>query len=100
MYSKPTSSEDEFFARENAEKIKRHNKKLQEEGVEAEKEMMKSLHWMKCPECGMNLSSVVFRGISIEKCSTCEGVFIHHEDVEKLTGEESSIIKSLSNLFK
>lgn len=98
--AKPTSTEEEYFAREEAEKKKRLAQKLKSEMAQAEQEGLKSLHWMRCPKCGMELSPLIFRGVTIDKCFHCNGVYLDDGELEKLAGSESGFIKSVASLFK
>ena len=96
---KPSSSEEEYFAREEAEKMR----KLQAEKAKAlsgvEKEEIKKAHYMKCPKCGMDLMTLVYRGVEIDKCSACSGVWLDDGELEKLSGEES-YLSSMFSFFK
>src|SRR3989338_1644233 len=87
--SKPTSTEEEYFAREEAEKKKRLALKLAAETAQAEKERLKKLHWLRCPKCGMELSPILFKGVTIDKCFHCNGVYLDDGELEKLAGTES-----------
>lgn len=60
----------EFERRRQAE-IEMHKRDTQEE-----KERLKGLHFMKCPKCGMELIEIDHRGVKVDKCSGCEGVWL------------------------
>lgn len=100
MTHKPTTTEDEYFAREEAEKLKRlaaaRNAKIQQE----EKEQLKKLHFMCCPKCGMELHPILFKGVTIDKCFSCHGVFLDDGELEKVAGTESGFVKSVLSLFR
>lgn len=98
---KPTKSEDEYFAKEDAEKAKRLKEKLKSEIVEEQRQNTKEICHMKCPKCGGDLKEVVFRGIKIDKCNSCNGVWLDNGELEKLAGpEEKSSLREIINLFK
>ena len=98
---KPTKTEDEYFAREDAEKAKRLKEKLRKELLEEQKENIKEVCFMKCPKCGGGLTEVVFRGIRIDRCSSCDGVWLDTGELEKLAGgEEKSTIREIIGMFK
>lgn len=98
---KPPKTEDEYFAREDAEKIKRLKEKLRQEILEEQRKNIKGICYMKCPKCGGELNEVTFRGIKIDKCSACRGVWLDNGELEKLAGpEEKSIVREIIELFK
>jgi len=100
MSPKPSTSEEEFFAREEAEKKKRiANEQAGKLAVE-EKEKLKELHWMHCPKCGLELHPILFKGVTIDKCFGCNGVYLDDGELEKLAGSESGFLKGISSLFK
>lgn len=72
------------------------NTKLQE----AEKIKLKELHWMRCPKCGMELHAILFKGVTIDKCFGCHGVFLDDGELEALAGKESGFISGVLSLFK
>lgn len=100
MSTKPSTPEEEYFAREEAEKKKRLQQKKQNEMEAQEKESLKKLHWMHCPKCGMELEPILFKEVTIDKCFGCRGVFLDDGELEKIAGGESSFMKGLMSLFK
>ncbi|MER3447179.1 MAG: hypothetical protein C4291_10205 [Candidatus Dadabacteria bacterium] len=98
---KPTKTEDEYFAREDAEKMKRLKEKLRQEILEEQRQNIKDICYMKCPKCGGDLHEVLFRGIKIDRCAACNGVWLDNGELEKLAGhEEKSIIREVLNMFR
>ncbi len=98
---KPTKSEDEYFAKEDAEKAKRLKEKLRGEFLEEQRKNIHEICHMKCPKCGGGLDEVVFRGIRIDKCNSCRGVWLDNGELEKLAGPgEKSSLREIINLFK
>lgn len=97
---KPSTGEEEYFAREEAEKLKRLAREKHDKIAIAEKERLKNLHWMHCPKCGMELSEILFRGVSLDKCFNCHGVYLDDGELEKLAGHESGFMQSMISLFK
>ncbi len=93
---KPSSAEDEYFAREE---IKRKEQAKIKKGHE-EREKLKRLHWMRCPKCGSELKEISFRDVSIDRCAGCGGVFLDRGELEQLAGQEGNILKSVLELFK
>lgn len=98
--TKPSYSEDEFFAKEEAEKIKRLVREKSQKLIVDEKDKLKQLHWMHCPKCGMDLHPVVIHGTTVDKCFECHGLFLDEAEFEKIAEGESSIVDTISRIFK
>lgn len=85
---KPSEAEEEYMAREEAEKKRRlaiaQNKTL----ADTERERLKQLHHMRCPRCGMALSKLSLQGVEVARCFDCHGMFIGEADIKKIVGEE------------
>jgi len=102
--TKPSRAEEEYFARENAEKLRKlaHEKATAME--EERKAELKRLHWMRCPKCGMELSTIRFREIEIDRCFNCGVTVFDEGELEKLGISESerpeSVVRSILNIFK
>ncbi|MFO1520266.1 MAG: zf-TFIIB domain-containing protein [bacterium] len=98
--TKHLTPEEEYFARETLAKIKKMAAEKRARLAAQEKEKLKKLHWMHCAKCGSELHEVLFRGINIDKCFECGGVFLDYGELEKLAGHESGLIASILSLFK
>ena len=97
----PTKGEDEFFAREEAEKLYRlHQEKLKSEDKQRADEQ-KKLHHMKCGKCGYDLETIKWRSVEIDKCFRCGVVLLDDGELEKLAGKEQSggVLSSFRELF-
>ena len=100
-HDKPTKSEEEYIAKEEAEQIKRMKKKQADEALIQKREETKAICFMKCPKCGDDLKQMLFRGINIDRCTNCEGVWLDQGELDKLAGsEDKSIIGDILNMFK
>lgn len=97
---KPSTPEEEYFAREQAEKIKRLAEEKNAKLAQEEAEKLKKIHWMRCPKCGMELHPVLFKGVTIDKCFNCHGVYLDDGELEKLAGKEGGFLSQLGGLFK
>ena len=83
-------AEDEYIAKEEAEKTKRLKEQLKEQQSQEQREQTKAVCYMKCPKCGADLDEVTFRGIKIDRCLNCDGVWLDEGELEKLAGPENS----------
>jgi hypothetical protein len=102
MVDKPTRNEDEFFAREEAEKLHRLHQERLRTSDKAKAEAEKQLHWMKCPKCGYGLETIKWRNADIDKCFRCGVIVLDDGELEALAGKESpdGFLSSFSTLFK
>ncbi len=98
---KGSQSEEEYFVREDAEKKRKLAMQAAKDAVAAEKQRLKDLHWMRCPKCGMELHEVDFRGIDVDVCFNCNGVFLDQGELAAIVKQESQgVMTSILNLFR
>lgn len=95
MVNKPSTKEEEYFARQEFEKRKKAEEDKQKKLAIEEKKKLKELHHMRCPKCGMQLVEIDFKGIKIDKCSHCSGSWFDAGEVETLLGQDKSVIDKL-----
>lgn len=86
--NKPSTSEDEFFAREDAERKRKLSLEQTKALAASERDRLQKLHHMHCPECGLKLQQLALHGVMVSKCFNCHGVFLNGADLEKMVGEE------------
>lgn len=100
---KPSSQEEEFFAREEIEKKRQLALKQAEEMAAKQREERKALHWMKCPKCGMDLQTLNKGTVEIDTCFNCKGVWLDAGELEQIVaaGSEQSggVMRAVLNLF-
>ena len=98
---KPSTSEDEYFVREDAEKKRRLALQAKKEKEAAELKRLKDLHFMHCPKCGLQMHEVKLRGVDVDVCFSCNGVFLDQGELEKIERPESKgVMSSILNWFK
>lgn len=99
--SKSSKTEDEYFAKEDAEKKKRLEAQLKTEAAAKQRAELKEICYLKCPKCAGDLAEILFRGVKIDKCSDCAGVWLDDGELEKLAGsEDSNIVRDFLGMFK
>jgi pimeloyl-CoA synthetase len=83
-------SEQEYFHRLEVEKLGKI--KAESDAVEAVEasEAARELHHHMCGKCGISMSSVLFKGVEIERCSGCGAVLLDPGELEQLAGEDES----------
>jgi len=100
MIHKPSEKEEEYFKRKEIERIKKMQEEKERQMKEEEKKRLKELHYMKCPKCGMDLQEIEYKGIKIDKCFSCEGIFLDKGELEEVIKKEGEgLLKKLSKIF-
>ena len=96
---KPTESEEEYFARIEFEKRKKAEQEKQHRLASEERKRLKELHSMKCPKCGMELIEIDYKGIRIDKCSACDGVWLDAGELDAVRKLEKSALDRFFGVF-
>jgi hypothetical protein len=98
---KPSTSEEEYFVREDAEKKRKLALEAKREKEAAELKRLKDLHFMHCPKCGMQMQEIQFRGVDVDVCFSCNGIFLDAGEIEQIEKPESKgVMSSILNWFK
>jgi len=99
--SKPTATEEEYFARENAERMRKLAAEQKKSLAQAERDKLKQLHQMRCPKCGMELKEIEVRGVQVDRCFSCNGTWLDAGELEKLGGGQpaDSVTASILRVF-
>ncbi len=100
MPKKPSESEEEHIARIEYERLKKLEVEKHKRLAEEEKKSLKELHFMRCPKCGMELIAVDYKGIEVDKCSECEGIWLDAGELEAVSQLEKSGLDKLFSVFK
>jgi len=100
MPDKPSEKEEEYFAKLEFERLRKLEQKKHLEMNEAEKKRLKDLHLMRCPKCGMELVEVNYKGIAVDKCSECEGIWLDAGEFESASRLEKSSLNKLFDVFR
>jgi len=100
MPVKPTEHEEEFFARQEFERMKDVEKKRAHKIETEERESLKELHFMRCPKCGMQLVEIDYRTIKIDRCTSCDGVWLDAGELEEIAGFDAPVMSKFFSIFK
>ena len=100
MPIKPTEQEDEYFARIEQEMKKKIEEQRTKQASKEEREKLRELHFMKCPKCGMNLIEIDFKGMKIDECSACRGMWLDAGEFDSMVKIEKPVLERLFNVFK
>jgi hypothetical protein len=100
MPVKPTEREEEFFARAELERLKKSEEEKQKNIQQQDRERLKNLHYMRCPKCGMELIEIDYKGITIDRCSECDGVWLDAGELETISKLEKTGLDKFFSIFK
>ncbi len=93
---KSSSTEEEFFAREEA----KHKElgRIQREQEEAERARALRRGYGPCG-CDTKLVEESFRDILIDRCPACKGVWLDPGELEKISHDDAPLVRSVLNFF-
>ncbi|MFZ1518389.1 MAG: zf-TFIIB domain-containing protein [Ignavibacteriaceae bacterium] len=100
MPVKPSEKEEEYFARLEFDRRKKQEEEARIKLEEAEKERLKNLHYMQCPKCGMKLIEINYKDIQVDKCSSCDGVWLDAGELDAISNLEKGKLDKLFGVFK
>ena len=78
--SQPRQNEDEYFARQDAELIKKMRADLDLQRDQLERKA----HYMKCPKCGADLHEEIMDQAKVDVCRECHGVWLDAGEMDLL----------------
>lgn len=83
--------EDDWFQKNEKElldaaRAAREKREKERAAKEQEEELkrLRDLHHMKCPKCGHDLKEETLEGISVDRCTFCEGIFLDAGELDQL----------------
>ncbi len=100
MPKRPAEKEEEYIAKVEYERLKKLGVEKHTRLAEEERKNLKKLHHMRCPKCGMELIAINYKGIEVDKCSECEGVWLDAGELEAVSKLEKSGLDKLFSVFK
>ena len=100
MPVKPTKKEEEYIVRQEFERLQRIEQERQHKLAREEKERLKRLHHMQCPKCGMQLVEIDYRGIKVDRCTECEGIWLDKGEFAAIADLDKNVLDKLFSVFK
>ena len=96
---KPSEKEEEYFCRKAVERMQKEAAERQSRMADDEKMRLKEQHYMHCPKCGHQLAELDYRGVKIDRCMNCHGVWLDAGELELVTQKEG-YLGGVLKLFK
>ena len=86
----PSESEEEYFAKQEFERRKKALTETQSRDAEAERQRILTLAKGRCPKCAAPLVTITFRGVELDKCSGCGGLWFATGELDRVMGQEGA----------
>jgi len=100
MIDRPSEKEEDFFKKQEFARLRKIQHEKDEKLKADERKKLKDAHWMKCPKCGMDMTEIAFEHIQVDKCFSCEGIFLDKGEMEALVNaKDLGMVKRISKLF-
>ena len=100
MTVKPSLNEEEYFAREEMERRRKLTEERQASALVEQREQNRTLHFMRCPKCGMELEEIAYEDIGLDRCPACEGLWLDKGELERLHTKEEALVGRLLGIFR
>jgi uncharacterized protein len=99
---KPSNVEDEYFAREDAERLRKLHYEEQRRLGQSEKDDLRKLHGGRCSNCGALMVPEQAGDVRILHCPACGGAFLDKTAWNYLHAhaEPHSVMGAVLNWFK
>lgn len=97
---KPSNLEEDYFAREDAEKMRKLAAETKKALAAEERKRLKEQHWMRCPKCGMEMAPMKMRDLHVATCFSCGGVFLDKKEIDVIAHpKQKGIMAAILNWF-
>jgi uncharacterized protein len=96
----PSDDENEYFHKQEMERLRKARQDAAEKMAAGESEKLRELHYMHCPKCGMDLQEFDFRGLKLDRCGSCGGVWFDEGEMEQLLSQGNEMFDRLKNFFR
>jgi regulator of replication initiation timing len=84
--------EEEYFARQEVELRRKLAEERQAKLLAEERDQERTLHLMKCPKCGMQLEEIAFGDVRVDKCFSCDGLWLDKGELELIRQKEGGFM--------
>ena len=70
------------------------------QGSDVFEQLLERLARGRCPKCGAALVTVPYRGVELDKCSRCQGVWLDVGELDQVIGEDTGFLGSVKRIFQ
>lgn len=100
MPEKPSQSEEEYFQKQEAERRRKLAAEREAQAAAEERERRRQLHFMRCPKCGSELQEIEYASVRIDRCTSCEGIWLDKGELDAVSKKESGFMGKLLGGFR
>ena len=98
-------NEDEYFAKESVEKLRKLHKELVKQMGKKELDAAKAQFSNRCPNCGLEMQKLPsYKGVTLLRCFNCGGAFVPAEAAEQIAkhsqAKEHAVVDAILNWLK
>lgn len=97
---KPSSQEEEYFARLEFERRRKETEAGRRKELADIRGRLMGLDAMLCPRCGSELVRVHYRQVEIDKCSRCDGVWLDCGELERIGETAGGFLSGMLRIFR
>ena len=91
--------EEEYFVRLEVERVRKGAGERQAKLLAEERERDRALHFMKCPKCGMQLAEIAFGDVRVDKCFSCDGLWLDKGELDLIREKDGGFMGRLLSVF-
>ena len=91
--------EEEYFVRLEVERMRKGAEERQAKLLAEERERDRALHFMKCPKCGMQLEEIAFGDVRVDKCFSCDGLWLDRGELDLIREKDGGFMGRLLVVF-
>ena len=62
----------------------RREKERAAQTADADRKRLREQHFMRCPKCGHEMKEETLEGVTIDRCSHCEGIFFDAGELDQV----------------
>jgi hypothetical protein len=99
MPVKPSNGEQEYFLHKEIDRRRTEAKERQTALRIEDRERARTVHHMKCPKCGMQLEEIALGGVRVDKCFSCEGLWLDKGELELIRQEDTGFMGRVLEIF-
>lgn len=100
MPEKPSQSEEEYFLKQEAERRRKAAAEREAQAAADERERLRQLHYMRCPKCGSQLEEIEYSSVRIDRCTSCEGIWLDKGELDAVSKKDSGFMGKLLGGFR
>lgn len=100
MSVKPSEQEEEYFARKEFERRKKALAEQESRAAEEERLRILAVAKGRCPKCGAPLVAISYRGVEVDKCARCQGMWLDCGELDQVLAEEKGFLTGLKRIFE